>query len=195
MSISYEYFVSATDTQGWITAPGESVAESIDGNLATFWNPIGATGNHTFSWVGDLSGTTLINGVNLAFDTGFEPQKIKVWSDLQINGGILLGNFNNPAYITTLLPGYSFFDASGWTAIATNKIHLELEQQHNGPFHFNEVNASYNPNAPLYGFPTLLKRSFTGRNSYKVPGRKKPRYSSYADSVDPVVPLNYNEVV
>lgn len=185
---TYHYFQTATDTQSWITSPGESVAESIDNNIVTYWNPQGATGNHTFSWLGDLSGTTMISGVNVAFTTGAEPNRIKVWTDLQVNGGVLLANFNTPSYDTTSVPGYSLFDASGWTPLLLNKVHLELQQQHNGPFNFNETAAYYL--APPATRPNLIKRSPHGRESFKFPGRKKPRWMSYQQT-----PVSNTDVV
>lgn len=175
-------FSSATDLQGWITAPGESVAESIDQDITTYWNPIGATGNHTFSWIADWSSTShVISGVGIFCRLGTEPDRIKVWSNTQVMGGVLLGNFNNPVWNTTIAPGYSFFDCSGWAPLSLSYVHLELQQQHNGPFNLNEVVAYYQPPPPV-GKRPLLKRSPIGRESFKFPGRQKPRWSSYQET-------------
>jgi hypothetical protein len=179
MVYTYHYFQTATDVEGWITPVGESVAESIDNNIVTYWNPQGATGNHSFKWLGDLSGTTMISGVMTAFRMGAEPDRIKVFTDQPSLGGVLLQNFNNPTYDTTTIPGYAVLDASGWAPLLLNKMYLELQQQHGGPFNFNEVTAYFNPPPPSATKPNLLKRSPHGRESFKFPGRKKPRWMSY----------------
>ena len=187
-----QYFQNAADTQLWPTAVGEDVLESIDQDITTFWNPIGAPANHTFSWLGQLVNQPAnVDGVVVFCNVGAEPDRIKVWTQLQVNGGVLLANFNSPAWDYTTAPGYAVFDCSGWATQSLTYVHLELQRQGGGPFNLNEVTAYTSPTT----WPLLLKRSFPGRNSYKTPGRTKPRFSSYSDTAEAIVPRVYYDVV
>ena len=187
---------NATDLEGYPTNVGQSVTESIDTILATFWNPLGALPNHNFQWLGNWGGTTSykINGVAIFCTTGAEPDQIRIY-DAPTRGTLLYQN-NAPTWVA--VPGtsgaYTYIQCY-FSPVVLTQVHCQLKRNNTGAFNLNEVVPFYGTQTPYSGFPILLKRSFTGRSSYKAPGRRKPKYSSYPDSIHPSSPLAPNEVV
>ena len=188
------YLNTAQDLENWPTTPGESVNEAIDTILSTFWNPIGGGNNHHYEFLGGWTTTPQkVNGCVLFCTTGAEPDQIKIRTAAH---GTLIYTNASPVWVDVSGTGgaYKYIDCP-FTTIDLTTIHLELKRNAGNPFNLNEVVPYYSTAAPYSGFPVLLKRSFTGRSSYKAPGRRKPKYSSYPDSIHPSSPLAPNEVV
>lgn len=173
--VVFQYpLVNATDLEAYPTLPTESVIESINSNLALFWNPIGASNNHWFQWLGDWGGTSYrVNGCALYFTAGAEPKHIKIYNN--VSKTIELFNQSKPTY-TSVMGSYSLLICKFNRIITLTELHIELQKDDGDPFNLNYVIPFYSP------FRPLIKRSPTGRESFKFPGRQKPRWSSYQET-------------
>lgn len=183
-------FINAIDEDNYPALPGATVAESIDLNVATFWFPQPATpALTTFQWWGDWGGASYtINSIGIVSEPGFEPVRIKVRVGGTGTNGKQVYVVTNPAWDYVSVPGYAFFDCL-FSDETTTAVHLELKiDPATDVFHLNEVIASQGPYIPPLPktYPRMIKRSPIGRESFKFPGRQKPRWSSYQETPEVV---------
>lgn len=166
--------VSITDNQSLPTPGGQTIANAIDGNINTYWNPIGIPPGNAYNITVRIAAVSQISVIKIYLRNGNH-----VFSYIRIrnSSGQVVEEFGPPSFpsnYTRVSQGHWYYTAYLAANVNPSDTYSFEIGYGLGDIHLAELEFFTGST-----WPVLVKRSGHGRGSFHFPGRQKPKWSSY----------------